>query len=371
MLFQRHITQPQDGDRYVDLLGDAYVRGPHSRLDVAVAYATLGGVIALRSHSHAGMGERWGLLEKRWLISFDYCRTEPNAVDALLAMPNSQVRVHDGAAIVKRQRCAPRLPFHPKVFHFQGDEASALVSGSGNLSRNGLTRGHEVGSITAVRNPRTRAEVAAYEAAMAVTRWFSAHWNAADDAGAGPLLGNYRTVFESAANLSSPTPTEDDSGDERPRYRTGDLTSLHLQQLRVCSNLWMDAGKLSENLGRGNPGSQLMMKRLTRVFFGFGPDDLRRNTTLGSVSIAYGTAGSRLYNLRFSDNSMDVINLPRPGTEGPPTYDHQVVRFERLANGDFRLSLGSARDRRAWESKSRAIGGLHQFKASNRFWGVF
>jgi hypothetical protein len=113
-----------------------------------------------------------------------------------------------------------------------------------------------------------------------------------------------------------------------------------------------------------------MMKRLSRVYFGFEPFSVPENTLIGSVKTQFDGGSSRQYSLTYSDNKMDKLNLPMPGSDGPSEYDNEYLLFRRIAPGAFRLSLGSAAAKADWAKKSRAIGGAFRM-ASGREWGVF
>jgi hypothetical protein len=115
-----------------------------------------------------------------------------------------------------------------------------------------------------------------------------------------------------------------------------------------------------------------MMSRLMRVFFGFPAEDKPPDTTIGDVELEYRGFVDR-FSLRFSDNSMDVLNLPIPGRDGPESYDNHVLLFERQVvrgNLRFALTMGNALDARVWERRSRQVDAAYKM-TSGRPWGVF
>ena len=175
--------------------------------------------------------------------------------------------------------------------------------------------------------------------------------------------------FQSLENRIDPAPTEDDAAPESAGARR-QLTPGQLRKLKVCRHLWIQVGNLHFNRGPGRPGNQLMLKRNTRVFFGFPASDLEPDTALGHVAIEY--AGNVRYDcsLRFSNNSMDVLTLPVPRVEGPAAYDQETICFERTGVRQFRLVLGAHRDVTRWKRKSKEIGGFLRMN-SGREWGVF
>ena len=71
-----------------------------NRTDIAAAYITNGGVRDVVSAMKETEGKGWKNIKKRWLTSFDYCRTEPLALEILSSVPNSQVRVHNAYAVL-------------------------------------------------------------------------------------------------------------------------------------------------------------------------------------------------------------------------------------------------------------------------------
>jgi hypothetical protein len=306
--------------------------------------------------------------KKRWLIGIDWCRTEPTALALLASMPASQVRIVDGVFVVARAGCTPRLPWHPKVLILRGPDAIGIVAGSGNLSLNGMTRGHEVGSSIVVERARNTAERQVQDECQAVGTWFDAAWKAA--ARLTSVADDYESRFREAAKTRPPV-TDDDTLPGRT-LRGVDLDRI--QKMRTASKLWIQAGNLHENLGAGQPGNQLMLSPMTRVFFGAGAEDLPINTHLGYYNIRYGRTLRTDCSLRFSHNSMDVLTLPHPGSEGPASYDQQVLCFTKVVqNGEviFDLEVGNPAQRRSWKARSRAANASYSMQGRNRReWGA-
>lgn len=245
--------------------------------------------------------------------------------------------------------------------------------GSGNLSRNGLRGGHELGGVLICGDPQTPLETALLESCRSVSLWFENQWKKADDFSS--LRDGYLKRYESPDNLRAPPPTEDDSvqSDEpaADRLRHRGLTIDQLRQLRAASHFWVEFVP-NQNRGRGLPGSQLMMSRMMRVFFGFAADDLPPDTPIDDVEIEFNGFRDR-FSMRFSNNKMDVLNLPVPGREGPSTNDNKILLFERRPSGrgtNFLLRVGNRAEVREWFRRSERVGGSHRM-ASGRPWGVF
>lgn len=364
LFIQRFVTQPF-GTEYRTLLADGAEPGGFSHFDVAVAYATSSGVTALTST----LEPFWTDWRKRWLVGIDWCRSEPFALRRLLTVSKSQVRIHDGARLATTVGCTPSIPYHPKAYVLRSASTVTVVSGSGNLSDNGLRRGHEVGSLLYVDGRRGEPENTLRTACQSVSVWFDDMWRRGS-----PLTTDLLRLYESRfdASRAQPSPTDDDVISPEQLERRRGLTREDLIQLRMASRLWIEAGNLHKNRGPGQAGNQLMMTPMTRVFFGFPAQDLPRDTRVGYVFIDYeGVPVER--SLRFSNNSMDVLGLPVPGEEGPDAYDLEVLLFTKSAtagNAHFTLALGTTADRVAWRRRSEVKRTLFTM-TSGRRWGVF
>jgi HKD family nuclease len=334
-------------------------------MDVAAAYITSGGVADLVKRTSASLGGAWNGIKKRWITSFDYCRTDPVALDVLLSIPSSSVRIHDAQFCLEHGGW-PKVPFHPKAFLFRSNLRDYVLTGSGNVSRSGLSRGIEAGlalDVNRIGPNEPTSSVAVNE----LRAWFSTSWKNATPLNA-LLLARYGKLCESVPNLKSPVPTEDDLASSD--IGSGALSGKDLQKLRVCRHFWTEAGNITKNRGPHLPGNQLMMKRLTRVFFGFNQTAVSENTVLGAVDMYFDTGATGQYTLSYSDNKMDKLNLPMPGSDGPPSYDNQCLLFRRMTPGVIKLTLGTKADRATWLKRSRDIDGAFKM-TSGREWGVF
>jgi HKD family nuclease len=359
-----YIAQPTSRST-LDALLAILQNGGVERLDVAVAYITTSGAHDLLKRVSNAVGGAWAAVPKRWITSFDYCRTEPVALHCLLSVPNSSIRIHD-AAFCLEHGGAPKVPFHPKAFLIRTNQRDYALAGSGNMSRSGLSRGVEAGLVISV-NRVPPAEPSATTAIQAMHTWFSNTWNASTPLTA-PLLTSYSQLFEHKDNLKAPTPTEDDVASTD--IGRGSLSTKDLQRLRVCRHFWIDAGNVTKNRGPNLPGNQLMMKRLSRVFFGFGSTAVPENTHIGDVEISFNGGPGASFSLTYSDNKMDKLVLPIPGAGGPPTYDNEHLLFERTRPGVFDLTIGTRAAKAQWFKRSMTIDGAFRM-TSGREWGVF
>ena len=266
------IRQPSDS-RIVDHLRSAMVDPRFNRLEAAVAYATLGGVEDLQ----LGGSGQIRHISRQWLSSIDWCRSEPTALTALDQLPKSEVRIFDGLRVVDRRGCSPRVSFHPKGFVFSGPRVRLLISGSGNLSRNGVSKGVELNTVVEVSDPKTRAEKSLWQSIEAIRAWHNSMWQSA--AAYKTLDSRYRETYK--RSFASPPKTDDDTFDVDDVGNRRGYSAEDLVKIRRAMTFWIEGGNLTENLGRGDPGNQLMMRGLTRVFFGFDGTRVPRRPTLG------------------------------------------------------------------------------------------
>ena len=373
MILNKHVSQPFQRKRYVSLALEALARARFVQVRAAFAYATDAGVNELESVFAESCGDAWEKMRKRWLIGIDWCRTEPCALDRLCQLSASEVRIPFGREVVRRRGCTPAVPFHPKVLILQGTRVLAVISGSGNLSRNGMIRGHECGSVVLVSDPKTAFEKTVWKDLNRVRQWFDRLWRTAV-----PIKGlrtPYLRVYDSAETLKAAAATDDDAaetGDLRiaTKGRRRSLDPRRLRQLRAARCLWIEAGNLHANRGEGRPGNQLMMSPFTRVFFGYPARDLSPDSRVGDVTIRFKNRTRDDCSIRFSNNSMDVLTLPVPDAGGPPRYDRTVLLFAKHPHRKFVLSLGSRVQAQEWRRLSGAKDACYAM-TSGRRWGVF
>lgn len=347
-------TDAGDGT-YAELIQRASRRMPLIGMDVAVAYATQRGVAELCDIMNDVDG--WDSARKRWLVGVDYCRSDPPALGHLQTLRESEVRLHDGYYVVKQRGCAPRTSFHPKLYMFHSNGATEIVIGSGNLSYTGLRCGVEAGvAIGRERGGQTQSALG----------WFERLWSVA--APLGRVAAKYTAAYGTAENRREPAPLDEDEVPEGAA-RPGNLTASELRRLRVCEHFWIRFVR-NRNRGPSKPGNQLIMKRNSRVFFGFPAEDLAPDTLIGRVALRFNDRECGDFSLRFSNNAMEVLTLPVPGREGPKSYDEEVLCFRRIGVRRFELVIGDARAARRWRQCSTKVGGLFRMR-SGREWGVY
>lgn len=346
----------------IDLLAEATQQQEFRRLRAAVAYATQSGIQLLKNSGACQAAH----LTSEWLVAVDWCRSEPAALDALESSRRSTVRVPSGAQIVNSPRCTPQVSFHPKGFLFLGPKARLLVSGSANLSRNGLTFGHELDTIIEVRNP-TPAEKKAWRALWRTNKWFINLWKSATPY--TQIAEGYRSAHVSS--ISAPAPTSDDGASSTVVSRRSGFDQDRLLKLRSAQVFWIEAGNVSRNRGKERPGNQIMMSPMTRVFFGVPARDVPRDTHLRYLAIKYKNHISQDRTLRYSNNSMDVLTVPVPGTSaGPLSYDNEMLVFKKVSHSGaviFELTIASSAERASLVRRSKRVGGHFVMRGGRQF----
>lgn len=170
----------------------------------------------------------------------------------------------------------------------------------------------------------------------------------------------------------------------KPKQITSEDDSLHVKRLKqrasevpiakavalaTALNLWVDIKYVVKNRGKGLPGNQIDMQRGTRVFFGFAVGKVLPNTSLGRVRINYENKSVDC-GVRFGNNFMDKLNLPRPGIEGPLSYSNKTLLFTRQTDGSFSLKLGSKREIRGWKKISLTQKTFYEMQGGREY-GVF
>ncbi len=358
------IAQPS-GRTTLQAIDRLLQHGPFDTLCVAAAYVTTGGLSDLIQTFENRMGQNWTTMNKRWITSFDYCRTDPIAINGMMTLPASELRVYDAQFCLKN-RGIPKIPFHPKAFLLSKKGLDCVLAGSGNLSRSGLTKGIEAG-IALGSEAGAAAQADAIQTIKRLKAWYKVSWDAA-----GPInqsqLSQYSSLYEDAENVLHPTPTDDDvASTDRA---TGALSDKDLQKLRVSQHFWIDAGNVTKNRGPNLPGNQLMMKRMSRVFFGFEPTNLEENSALGTIRITFANNQPKDYSFTYSDNKMDKLVLPIPGSDGPSAYDNEIVVFTKKAIRLFEMRIAKSNEKNALLKKSTAVGGAFKM-SSGREWGVY
>lgn len=360
-----YIAQPTDRTTLA-VVESILSEGAISHFDVAAAYMTSSGVTDLLQAMEVVLGDSFHTVQKRWVTSFDYKRSDPTAIRALRAIQASNVRIHN-AQFVLEHDCIPKVPFHPKAFFVRSNQFESVLTGSGNISRSGLTRGYEAGILLRMNNADETIDAHVRSTIDHLRGWFGDIWGAAtpltDD-----LLAEYEIQYGDRENLQKPAPVDDDVASMEKGAQA--LGPTQLMRLRACKNLWIQAGNITKNRGPNLPGNQLMMKRLTRVFFGFDAAPLPRDSAIGSIWLSFNGSEPKECALTFSNNGMDKLVLPIPVSEGPPAYDNRILIFREVGLRRFEISIAQPSELKKLKNRSLKIDAQFNM-SSGRSWGAF
>jgi HKD family nuclease len=333
------IMQPSSGT-VADALRGALVDQRFTHLRAAVAYVMTSGVQEIEGALSSSS------LSRQWLTSFDWCRSEPAALDALDASMNSEVRIHEGRAVVSKTNCAPLTSFHPKAFLFVGPEDALLISGSANLSRNGLRRGVEFDSTLYVHAPKS-ARTTEWQRIDTIRAWFDAEWKSASSLPA--LSAEYRRQHENRPA----TATVLDFDDPQPTPASRGFTAEDLARIAQSQSMWIESGI------RRPTGHQLMMRPLTRVFFGYESTVRPPKSPIGVVHMRVGGLLVPDRSLEYAHNSMDRINLPGVQPGWPARYKNANLLFRKATDQGrivFDLSILTTAERNRLRARSKRAG---------------
>ena len=332
------------------------------------AYASRPGAVLLVDALEQSL-QRWRTMKKHWLVSFDFGFTSPGALEYLASLPSSEVRVPNGLELLKA-KLMPQETFHPKslMLSSQRHRRGFVLSGSANMTENGLCLGHEQATISLVRAPARKTDIPVLKSLEGAER----------DIG---------LVFESAVPLTDSLLTRYATARKKykrelPRRRPSGLDLVPLQshgnvegsvaRLAVMAEarfFWVDVDYVVPNRGARLPGNQIDLKRGCRVFFGFEGTKVERNYIFGDTTILAGDNEFRR-GMRYGNNQMDKLNLPAPEEIGLKEYAGLTLLFERTSDGRFRMSAKKQEDADKWRRASDEQRTAYQLTSGRRF-GVF
>lgn len=308
---------------------DASVIGQVVQFRAAVAYASRKGV---RMLSEALAECDWEQIHKQWLISIDFGQTEPQALQEMMEMANSEVRIPNGRLVVSSHRFDPTPAcFHPKIYVFGASAPDGapigMFAGSANLTGSGLELGYEAGVVStwqgSVQDEEPGARAAARKGLNAIDRM----WEYAT-----PVEEIIEAYVEKRKALTRPPQSEEQTevrvlvDAPEPRELPEDVGVA----FTTARKLWVRTDELYHNLTTRGIGNQLDLPRGTRVFFGFPVTEVPRNSRFGTIIVQCPGFEPTRRNMRFGNNFMDKLNLPIPGEAGPSSYDHSILLFEKV-----------------------------------------
>jgi HKD family nuclease len=364
--YQLAVQGMNNGSSIIKLIKALAAEDNYNRVTGAFAYATKRGVLLLLDALKTNM-RRWEQIEKRWIVSIDFARTEPAALRSLLSLSNSVVRVPFFEEVM-RKKFMPAKCFHLKTLLFDTTRGLkgpvGLLVGSGNLSLSGLSLGYE-SALAVSWNGGTSRNIEQRNSAI-----LAEVTNIADLFELSTLVT--RSMINKYARYRPKTQrkVEDDSGEIISVVnKNSELDFKKAIALRTAKNLWVNVTYVTPNRGKGVPGNQIDLSRGTRVYFGFTAQKVKRNESLGDATIRYDDS-TIVCHMRFGNNYMDKLNLPIPGEAGPETYENKTLLFEKQLDGTFKLRIGTRSDVRNWKKFSRRQGTLYGMR-SGREYGIF
>lgn len=356
------VQRPGGGSAILNACRALALATPYDRLTGLYAFASLKGARLLIDALKESPS--WRGAKKRWIVSIDGGVTEPGALKFLLSLPKAEVRVPYADELLKN-KLKPLYRFHPKTLLLEQKHSTfvpaAIIVGSANLTCSGLCFGHEHAISATIASPARSATLAISSGIEELEKIIISSKQIDHS-----FVEAYAKIRPKVPVL--PEHFEDKQTDLILQDRSV-IPAVMAAALAAAAHFWIDIDYVVTNRGRGEEGNQIDMQRGSRVFFGFGDASLVPNSSIGSVRIVY-KRHSTLRNLRFGNNSMDKLDLPLPGLEGPQTYRGQTLLFTKGAPGTFHLSVGDKDKIRQWKSQSSAHGTLFKMRSGREF-GVF
>jgi HKD family nuclease len=334
------------------------------------AYASKGGAILLSNVLRQEVAG-WETLRKRWLISLDYGHTDPAALEILLNLPNSEVRIPYLIDILKN-KLMPIVCFHPKsmFFYTKNSNIPAVVYiGSANMTMSGLCYGHESGMAiyprlinTKIREKNVKntlnqiinANNFYYDCAILDAELISKY---------AKIRKRCRPRLEDETSVARKINYLLENDDEQISFTNAAIIS-------TAKNFWVESGYVVKNRGPLRSGNQIDLPRGASAFFGFTIKKQKPNTFIGKIRIKIGKT-KMAYRLRLGNNLMEKISLPIPEECGIESYDENVILFKKI-DDYYTIEIqpqGSSKANR-WGAFSEKQHSGYSMRSGRRF-GVF
>ncbi|MFJ6652900.1 hypothetical protein ACIQLJ_08920 [Microbacterium sp. NPDC091313] len=337
-------------------------------MDIAVAYASVRGLRHLKRAMEDN--PHWEDATRRALVSIDFGITQPAALELLASFPNTEVRVPNAASVLASPLLIPATTFHAKAFHFynESDANAAMVTGSANLTLSALATGGEVVTL------HSNAGGDVTPPAKAFTRfqsWFDQAWALSTEV--AEVLEDYAPRYKSRPRPRKPpeerTARARQYAKDARRHEVFGAVDI---QLAEAKTLWTEVWGVTQNRGQ-LPGNQIDLQRGARVFFGFPSDRVGKNHHFGDVVIRIPGFAPTRRGVRFGNNDMDKLNLPKPEENGIDSYDQSILAFERDGHDPDGTAIFTLRvlDRAALNSMiQQAEHSVSMKMGSGREWGL-
>ena len=351
------------GEKSIDRLVKLASSHSYECVDVAVAYASTAGVDQFEKKV-LGALQNAEDVEKRWLVSIDFGQSHPDALERLLTMPGSQLRVPDGQRLLTA-KLMPQQCFHPKTYLFRQKpplrEPASFLTGSANLTLGGMYGNTEQGVSASVWGKMRPQDTRALRIVTDISAWWDFAWVRADVVDHA-FINAYRKLQYKSPVIQDLDKTSIELTTQKPTE-----VSLSDSASWASSNrFWIETGQLYKNNGANKPGNQLDCRAGTRVFFGFPPDTVPRNTIFGNTVLQFKGCIPVLRSVRYGNNQMDKVNLPMPGgNTGPATYDHQCLLFTRTGMGRFSMCFVTPKQQTTLRNRSKKLGLFYKLGNQN------
>jgi HKD family nuclease len=188
----------------------------------------------------------WEHSQKSWIIGLHHGISEPKAIERVMSIANSDVRVFVGSARLTREALHSGQFFHAKTIWVEGDDSRGLllVASSANLTGSALgdhSSNYEAGILL-------REDAISSALATGFSRWWDQVWSESVVA-TNDLLGKYTSLRSEFLrmnpalldNLDPPSP----------------------RRVNLASRFWIEAGAMS-----GGSRNQVEFNRELAAFFG-------------------------------------------------------------------------------------------------------
>ena len=312
----------------------------------AVAYSTYRGCSRLVDRLSTQIGtERWEAIPKTFVTSLDFGLTDPNALEFLNGLNNSEVFIAN-PEVIQNAGLMPSKAYHPKLFLFDSAHEIGYLTGSANLTESALISNTEI-VVTGLETPEN-------------TSWESV-WNRnlIDSVGLTPeLVAEYRTLrigprrrtVNPDQDIPQPTTVPRDNSVFFEAISSGQVLPMQY------NHFWIEAGSMSS----GGSHNQLELPRGANRFFGFSHNDYGDDhITIGNPVL---TIKGRSWNDRpltwHGNNGMERINLPTVH-QGGFDYRHTALLFRRHEQGfEIKITPWGDANSLAWRSASEHLNAV-------------
>lgn len=294
-------------DTLGNLLAERLITSQYDEIHVSVAYMTVSGVRALLAAFSSQ-----ALRKSKWLIGLDDFVTQPGALDVVLKLPGSDVRIISYANIGRR--------FHPKVYIF-GKQSSfkngLTVIGSANLTAQGLAGN---GEANAILDCETTADT------KKVLRMWDELWRQGHKPKKNELV-TYRTMYEKAQKARPRLPAASRTPAKGMVILASDDALLDPAVAQQC---WIECGYVTAM------GRELELKAEQGIFFGLSPsgEAAKEMTFLvssgNSVKLRMKYQGNHMWRLQLTKMVPEVEAGLRPlNPDGSLARSPYVAVFDR------------------------------------------